>query len=150
MNDYPTEFYDKINDGSKAAARHIVPMIIDLFDPKSVVDFGCGTGSWLSVMGRNGVERLQGLDFGEVKETQLEIASSQFMALNLGEYVNLGERFDLALCLEVAEHVAEEDPQEDDGQEQAEGDGPALGSLPAPLARLLQLGRDARPHRAGR
>ena len=32
------------------------------------------------------------------------------MALNLGEYVSLGERFDLALCLEgFAEHLAEED-----------------------------------------
>ena len=41
MTDYPTEFYDRINDGSKVAARHIVPMIIDLFEPKVL---------WISVV----------------------------------------------------------------------------------------------------
>ncbi len=48
---YPVEIY---ND---ASAREVVPIIMELVNPKSVIDIGCGTGTWLSVFEKHGVKR---------------------------------------------------------------------------------------------
>jgi ubiquinone/menaquinone biosynthesis C-methylase UbiE len=34
-------------DGSRRSAVIAVPLLIDLFEPRSVLDVGCGTGVWL-------------------------------------------------------------------------------------------------------
>gem|GEM_PF-6703170 len=41
-NAYETSFYDMQSDTSYASAKIVVPYIIDLFHPTSVVDIGCG------------------------------------------------------------------------------------------------------------
>lgn len=107
MKNYDSEFYNNINEGSLKAARIIVPLIIDLFSPKSVVDFGCGTGSWLSVFKNNNIPNIIGLDFGSLTHDQFETPKNSFMKVDLSEYIDLNQRYDIALCLEVAEHLPE-------------------------------------------
>ncbi len=85
----------------------IVPYIIEKLKPKSVVDVGCGIGTFLKVFNDFGVKDYLGID-GEWVNIQLlnkYIEENNFKVLNLEEEFQLERKFDLAISLEVAEHL---------------------------------------------
>ena len=100
-----SEFFDRQRDGSRRSAVIAVPLLIDLFEPRSVLDVGCGTGVWLSVFQEHGVEDILGIDGPWVEQRQREIPDVFFRECDLTQPVALERTFDLALCLEVAEHL---------------------------------------------
>ena len=59
---YGAGFYQHIGTGSEAAARRVLPLIFDLVSPRSMVDIGCGDGSWLQVATSLGVDEVLGVD----------------------------------------------------------------------------------------
>src|SRR5205823_6989515 len=75
-----------------------------LFNPRSVVDVGCGPGAWTAEFKRTGAAVL-GIDGYDVKADQLLISPQEFERRNLTEPLRLDRRFDLVNCLEVAEHL---------------------------------------------
>jgi len=87
------------------SAKVVVPIVCSLVQPSSVVDVGCGSGSWLSVFLDNGVKRVLGLDGPYVDPSWLVISKDDFRSVNVGKAFDIEERFDLALSLEVAEHL---------------------------------------------
>lgn len=105
---YDAAFYQLNRDATRGAAEIIVPMVMDLVRPASVVDVGCGTVTWLNVFQRVGVERVLGLDGGHVDQRELAIDSGEFIEINLETPVEIPRRFDLAMSLEVAEHLTAE------------------------------------------
>lgn len=105
---YSTEFYEYINSGSLASAKIIVPQIIELFNPSSVLDIGCGAGAWCSVWIKHDTPEVLGIDGDYIKEENLLINKKYFEAADLGAPVDLKRKFDLAISLEVAEHIPEE------------------------------------------
>ena len=44
------------------AARVIVPLLLQIKSAKSILDVGCGTGTWLKVGEENGVRDYLGID----------------------------------------------------------------------------------------
>lgn len=86
--------------------RIIVPFIMQLLSPSSVVDVGCGTGTFLKVFKDCGVSKVLGIDGSWVKPDQLHINENEFIEADLEKPVRLEEKFDLVLCLEVAEHLS--------------------------------------------
>ncbi len=76
----------------------LVPELIRLFDPTSVVDVGCGMGTFLAVFLQNGVQDGVGLDGDWVDKTKLYVDEKFFIEADLDAPVNLGRVFDLALC----------------------------------------------------
>lgn len=76
-----------------------------MVQPHSVVDVGCGCGAWLSVFRSCGVDRILGIDGHHIDSKWLEIPAHDFQACDLTRPFQLDQTFDLALCLEVAEHV---------------------------------------------
>jgi SAM-dependent methyltransferase len=94
-----------LDELSLRSARAVVPIVLNLLSPKSVVDFGCGRGTWLKAWLENGVETALGLDGDYVDRDKLLIDRDQFRAVDLRAPVRLDRRFDLAMCLEVAEHL---------------------------------------------
>jgi SAM-dependent methyltransferase len=103
---YDRDFYDAIGVGSRQSARVVVPMILDLVGPvTSVVDVGCGTGAWLRVFSDSGTDEVLGIDGDYVGRDQLEIPAECFRAMDLSRPIALERRFDLVVCLEVAEHL---------------------------------------------
>jgi SAM-dependent methyltransferase len=105
METYTEDFFQTIRHGSINSAKEIVPIIFDFINPKSVIDVGCATGTWLSVFSQHGVEDIQGIDGDYVERSKLEIPGEKFSSFDLKKSLNLGRKFDLVISLEVAEHL---------------------------------------------
>lgn len=108
---YTDSFYLSMNEKERSnlsSAKTIVPYILQLFPAtKSVLDVGCGTGTWLSVFKLEGVEDIIGLDGNWMKKENLLIPEDKFLIKNLEKAFDLGRKFDVVISLEVAEHIAE-------------------------------------------
>lgn len=107
MTGYAREFYDDLGATALPSARRIVPILVELLAPSSVIDVGCGDGSWLSVFRESGVTDALGLDGDWVDDNQLKIPAECFQRTALDQPFHIDKRFDLAMCLEVAEHLPE-------------------------------------------
>ena len=105
---YSPDFFDFLSDSSTRSADAVVPLLIDMIRPDSVVDVGCGVGSWLSAFQRAGVTDIVGLDGDYVPTKKLLIDPQRFVAQDVTAPFALGRRFDLAISLEVAEHLEPE------------------------------------------
>jgi SAM-dependent methyltransferase len=101
---YDRDFYNKQQDGSLRSAQVVVPIVTDCVQPKSVVDIGCGVGTWLSCFDKLNLDIL-GLDGEYVDKKMLKIDSSKFLPANLENRIQIDRKFDLAVCLEVLEHL---------------------------------------------
>lgn len=106
ISPYSQQFYAQYQDGSRSSAEQVLPLVLDLVRPASVVDVGCGVGTWLSVARERGVGDILGIDGDWVKEEMLAIPAARFMARDLSRRIELDRRFDLVISLEVAEHIA--------------------------------------------
>jgi SAM-dependent methyltransferase len=102
---YKAEYFAGLNEGSSASASDLVPLVVQLVGPKSVIDVGCGTGAWLAAFKRNGVTDVCGVDGPYVDTAQLEVEPSEFVPADLTQPFKHTRQFDLALSLEVAEHL---------------------------------------------
>ena len=102
---YSGEFYQHIRQGSHRSAEEIVPLIMTSWQPRSVIDVGCGLGAWLRVFKQHGVEDVFGVDGSYVDTKTLEIPVERFAAVDLAKPFHLDRQFDLVMSLEVAEHI---------------------------------------------
>lgn len=87
----------------------LVPLIIETigFLPKSVVDFGCGLGQWLHVFRNSGVNEVLGIDGPHVPLEDSFIENKEFQTQDLfkPEKIKLSKKYDLAVTMEVGEHL---------------------------------------------
>jgi len=90
-----------------SAARQILPFLLKLNPVTSILDVGCGTGTWLAIAKELGIEDFLGIDGANLKQEDLKISVSNFINCDLTAPVNLNKKFDMVICLEVAEHLAE-------------------------------------------
>jgi SAM-dependent methyltransferase len=104
-NDYNRNFFSTITPSSSRSAQIIVPLIVDLLSPRSVIDVGCGTGAWLAVFKAHNIDKIIGVDGDWVQDEMLLVPKSCFIVHDLTQNLNIQRRFDLAVSLEVAEHL---------------------------------------------
>ncbi len=102
---YDKNFYNGQKDGSFNSAMEILPIVSDFIHPRSIVDVGCGVGTWLAAWQNISNVEIFGIDGDYVDRSQLPIDEKFFHPFNLEERINLNRRFDLAESLEVAEHL---------------------------------------------
>lgn len=102
---YDDEVYELIADTARPAAEVVVPLLLEHLQPRSVIDYGCGTGDWLAVFLEHGVQEVMGVDGEWVDQRQLKIAPGDFRLHDLRESFKPAHEFDLAMCLEVAGHI---------------------------------------------
>jgi SAM-dependent methyltransferase len=104
------------DDHNATSALQVVPYILEILQlkPKSVVDVGCGLAQWLKVFKDNGIEEVLGIDGAHVPLDKLNIDTSEFRPCDLRQLSasNIDRKFDLLLCLEVAEHLEAEHAQQ--------------------------------------
>ncbi|MCV7095507.1 class I SAM-dependent methyltransferase [Mycobacterium kubicae] len=102
---YDDRFYADQRGMSTSSASVVVPIIQEIADPHSVLDVGCGVGTWISVWTAAGVSDVNGVDGNYVNRALLEIPPDQFVSHDLTKPLDMGRRYDLVTCLEVAEHL---------------------------------------------
>ena len=105
---YTKDFYLKRQQPTQVSAEIILGLLFSKIEPNSVIDFGCATGTWLAECKSLGVGTILGLDGGWVDPALLEIDSGEFREYDLGVTKYTSDRkYDLSLCIEVAEHIPE-------------------------------------------
>lgn len=106
MTAYGTDFYRELDRTALPSAQAIAPMVLELAPIKSAIDVGCGDGGWLAAFQAEGVAEIFGLDGPWIGDDQLKIPTSAFRRAALDQPLPVDRTFDLAISLEVAEHLA--------------------------------------------
>lgn len=116
---YSREFFAGHADGSLASARRALPRVRELVNPRSIADIGCGIGTWLNVWTELGISEVTGIDGSYINKDRLLVPSESFIQADLSQIADPAtrpsiphstrasrrHRFDLAMSLEVAEHL---------------------------------------------
>lgn len=102
---YNTDFYDYIDDGSRASARAVAPLLLAEMRIDSLLDVGAGHGAWVAEWMDAGVADVVAVDGAYVAMDQLVIPARAFRSHDLSTPLDLGRTFDLVESLEVAEHL---------------------------------------------
>ena len=84
MSAYSKAYYEDLKEDSTTSAKEVVPLILQLFPAKTVVDVGCGSGTWARTYQDQGCEIL-GIDGEIVRSEQLLIRPETFTRRNLME-----------------------------------------------------------------
>ena len=103
---YEESYFSRRKSLSYSSAQKILEKVKDFYSFSSAVDFGCGTGTWLKACMELGCRNIHGFD-GFADPSSLCIPSECFSQKLLGENIDLKKFYDLAICLEAAEHVDE-------------------------------------------
>jgi SAM-dependent methyltransferase len=102
---YASGFFDYLEETSRPSAEVIAPLVLELAPAQSVIDVGCGRGDWLAVFRDMGVDDVFGVDGHAAAVSTLVVPHDRFLTVDLTQPISMDRRFDLVLCLEVAEHI---------------------------------------------
>jgi SAM-dependent methyltransferase len=104
MTEKPFTYPDQ--DYNTHSAEQVLPLLISTYHPGSVLDVGCGNGTWLLAAEKLGISDLMGIDVQEQMPGSWLLEKEIFRLVNLQEPFELNRKFDMILCLEVAEHLS--------------------------------------------
>jgi SAM-dependent methyltransferase len=102
---YDGEYYDHQVDDSLRSARIVLTHLWKYLKPVSVLDVGCGRGAWLKVCRELGSGVLIGLDGEWNSQSEMIDSAIQFRSTDLNRPFVVDRKTDLAMSLEVAEHL---------------------------------------------
>jgi SAM-dependent methyltransferase len=105
---YKFVWHKSHGDKTSSSAAVIVGLLGETFEISSVLDIGCGDGRWLRSFQDRGASRIRGVDGPWTDRDRLLIGKQDFTVHNLEKPLDLAQKFDLAMSLEVAEHVHRE------------------------------------------
>lgn len=103
---YDQAFYDEQLAGSLGSARVLLALLHGWWQPRSVLDIGCGRGAWLAAWRELGVPELLGIDGPWNAQERLLDPTIPFRAADLEKPLVLTERYDLAMSIELVEHLS--------------------------------------------
>lgn len=105
---YDELFYSYNVKGSLKSAELFLGYLFDKIKFSSVIDIGCGRGTWLKAAHELGVSKLVGLDGfwndGKLLNENIDFKSVDLENLNFDD---IDDKYELAISLEVAEHITE-------------------------------------------
>jgi hypothetical protein len=102
---YDATFFAGIEEGARRSAEAVVPLLIEHFSPSSVVDIGSGGGVWAATFLANSVADVVAIDGPWVPHAARCVPPGRFWEHDLSLPLAMKRTFDLALCLEAAEHL---------------------------------------------
>lgn len=101
---FTPEVYEQIRLGAQQSAAAIVPVLIEVCEPNDVVDVGCGEGWFAREFAQAGCA-VTGYDEWVTEPTLVGGVEFRHIDLEADSSPIFAARHDLAVCLEVAEHI---------------------------------------------
>ncbi len=97
------DFYHGTRDAKRQSVETAAQLIVETFNPKEVIDIGCGEGLFLDALKHRGVQGL-GCD---ISEAALKVSPKDFVIFQADatKPIRFNRRFDLCICIEIAEHI---------------------------------------------
>ena len=111
MRNYDENFYSTMEFGSLASAEEIVPLLISRYSPNSVVDVGCGTGPFAFEFLKHGITDVIGYEGDWMQNLPTVLPKDLYIYRDITSPFMPSRKYDLCLCLEVAEHLDQEHAQ---------------------------------------
>lgn len=99
------EYFHFANQHTVHGPRAVLPLLFKPQLPASLLDVGCGIGTWAKIAIDLGVPEVFGVDGVKMDQDQLLLPEKNFLHQDLTEDWDLGRHFEIVLCLEVAEHL---------------------------------------------
>ena len=81
MSGHWNRFFEIVQYSSRRSAEVTVPIVIEILQPRSVVDVGCGTGEWLATFRAHGVDG-SGIAGGYVASSLFAIPADSFTPID--------------------------------------------------------------------
>ncbi|MBS7544494.1 class I SAM-dependent methyltransferase [Ancylobacter oerskovii] len=103
---YDVDWHRRHEARTEASADRILSLLRAVLPFETALDVGCGDGIWLQAAQRLGVGTILGVDGPWTDVARLRIPADAVRIVDLERPFDLGRTFDLAICLEVAEHVS--------------------------------------------
>lgn len=106
---YGEDFYKDRNALTEHAAGRVLDILKEYGSISSVVDVGGGIGTWVRTAKEKfgcRTEDILLIDGNYVDPALLQIEKTRFIPQDLEKRITVGRRFDLAISLEVAEHLS--------------------------------------------
>ncbi|MCR2049853.1 hypothetical protein NSB25_21590 [Acetatifactor muris] len=110
-NKYNYDFYATRDCDTKYAADKVLDILANYIDISSAIDVGGGVGTWLKTIQEKfecPAENLLLLEGDYLQKKLLQIDEKSYIAQNLEERIKIEQRYDLAITLEVAEHLTKQ------------------------------------------
>jgi SAM-dependent methyltransferase len=106
---YTEDFFADQADGSRRSAAAVLPLVREIVgEVGSVLDVGCGVGTWLAEWLRLGVPVVVGYDGDYVDRSRLQVPPEAFVPVDLADPASVPRcEVDLVMSVEVAEHLDE-------------------------------------------
>jgi SAM-dependent methyltransferase len=92
------------NEQRTHSAARIADICMDALSPKSVLDVGCGVGHLMAQLEDRGVD-VWGLEGDWLDPSDALCSSDVIEVCDLEQPFSVSKRFDMVVCLEVAEHL---------------------------------------------
>lgn len=102
---YDADYYIQRQSGDwRRDARHVSRVLDEEFTPTSVIDFGCAIGQHLAYFHEQGIP-IAGVDKHPAAFEHAVVPPSALTKHDLRTPYRATRRYDLAICIEVAEHL---------------------------------------------
>lgn len=103
---YDSSYYVSRNDRTSRTAEAVLSELTEVFRDKSVLDIGCGVGTWAAVAARCGAKSVTAVDGSWVDRKMLQVSAEDFLAHDLSQGPpSFDKHFGLTIWLENAEHL---------------------------------------------
>jgi hypothetical protein len=100
---YNREFYEGLNRNNGQSAMYLAEYLIKRLNFTSAIDIGCGNGDLLKSFLNLGIKKLKGIEGNRnfiLQDDQFDVSIE-----NLESQILFHKKYDIAICLEVAEHL---------------------------------------------
>ncbi len=110
---YNEKFHANRDKITRHTAECVINILLDVLPPPihSACDVGGAIGTWIDVIKQKSTDEIfKGLvlDGDYINRKDILVDEAEFLQCDLEKEIRLNERFDLVICLEVAEHLKKE------------------------------------------